>query len=213
MEKSVVFRFNELLEKIFDLNQFKNKNQHNQRAVTFSHLTEIKTGKSLVLGSVLNYLESWLDSHVNSRLSALVQLLFSFDHRTSKLIKLSCKLSLGNSVSCNSCSCLTRTRELMKLSCKLACQLSCNSCSRLTTTWRLMKLSCKFSLVVNSHATLVLVWPGHEVDETLKQTLACQLSCNSCSRVTRAWELMKLPCKLSLVNSHVTLVLVWPTYK
>ena len=58
MEKSVVFRFNELLEKIFDLNQFKNKNQHNQRAVTFSHLTEIKTGKSLVLGSVLNYLES-----------------------------------------------------------------------------------------------------------------------------------------------------------
>ena len=82
-----------------------------------------------------------------------------------------------------------------------ACQLSCGSCSRLTRTRELMKLSCKLSLV-NSHATLVLVWPGHEswwdshansrlstlmqlllsfdqdtrVDETLMQTLACQLS-------------------------------------
>ena len=64
----------------------------------------------------------------------------------------------------------------------LACQLSCNSCSRLTKDTR--------------------------VDETLMPTLACQLSCNSCSRLTRSRELMKLSCKLSLVNSHATLVLV-----
>jgi hypothetical protein len=35
-----------------------------------------------------------------------------------------------------------------------------------------------------------------------RQTLASQLSCNSCSRLTRAWELRKLSCKLSLINSH-----------
>ena len=29
-----------------------------------------------------------------------------------------------------------------------------------------------------------------------------QLSCNSCSRLTRTWELRKLSYKLSLVNSH-----------
>ena len=84
----------------------------------------------------------------------------------------------------------------------------------------------------NSHATLVLViWPGHEnwenshsnsrfstlmqllfsccsfdrgtrIEKTLMQTLASQLSCNSCSRLTEAWELRKLSCKLSLLNSH-----------
>ena len=51
------------------------------------------------------------------------------------------------------------------------------------------------------------------VDETLMHALACQLSCNSCSRLTRTWELMKLSCKLSLVNCHATLVLVWPGYE
>ena len=77
----------------------------------------------------------------------------------------------------------------------------------------LMKLSCKLSLV-NSHATLVLAFDQDmRVDETLLQTLACQLSCNSCSRLTKTWELMKLSCKLSLVNSHATLVLVWPGHE
>ena len=54
---------------------------------------------------------------------------------------------------------------MFHLSCQHACnsrlQLSCNCCSRLTMTRELMKLSCKLSLVI-SHATLVLVWPGHE---------------------------------------------------
>jgi hypothetical protein len=120
------------------------------------------------------------------------------------------------------------------------------------------------STLINSHATLVLVWPGHEswenshansrfstlmqllfsfdrdmrvektltqtlasqlsstlmqllfsfdrgrrVEKTPMQTLASQLSCNSCSRLTGAGELRKLSCKLSLLNSHATLVLVW----
>jgi hypothetical protein len=102
----------------------------------------------------------------------------------------------------------------------------------------LWNLSCKLSLL-NSHATLVLVWLGHEscenshansrfstliqlllsfdwgmtVGKTLMQTLASQLSCNSCSRLTGAWELWKLSCTLSLLNSHATLVLVWPGHE
>jgi hypothetical protein len=121
--------------------------------------------------------ESWEKSHANSRFSTLMQLLFSFDRGPG-------------------------ARELRKLSCKLS--------------------------LLNSHATLVLVWPGHEswekshansrfstlvqllfsfdrgtrVEKTLMQTLASQLSCNSCSRLTGAWELRKLSRKLSLLNSH-----------
>ena len=51
------------------------------------------------------------------------------------------------------------------------------------------------------------------VKKTLLQTLASQLSCNSCSRLTRAWELRKLSYKLSLLNSHATLVRVWPGHQ
>jgi hypothetical protein len=120
----------------------------------------------------------------------------------------------------------------------ISSQLSCNSWSHLTGAWELRKLSCKLSLL-NSHATLVLIWPGHEswenshansrfstlmqllvafdwgmrVEKTLMQTLASQLSCNSCSHLTRTWELRKLSCKLSLLNSHATLVLNWPRYE
>jgi hypothetical protein len=43
---------------------------------------------------------------------------------------------------------------------------------------------------------------GIRVEKTLMQTLASQLSCNFCSRLTGAWELRKLSCKLSPVNSH-----------
>ena len=151
---------------------------------------------------------SWENSHTNSCLSTLMQLLFSFDRdmRVEKTLIQS-----------------------------LASQLSCNSCSRLTGTCELRKLSCKL-LLINSHATLVLVWPGHaswenyhansclstlmqllfsfdrdmRVEKTLIQTLASQLSCNSCSRLTGTCELRKLSCKLLLINSHATLVLVWP---
>ena len=40
------------------------------------------------------------------------------------------------------------------------------------------------------------------VEKTLIQTLACQLSCNFCSRLTRTWELRKLLYKSSLANSN-----------
>jgi hypothetical protein len=51
------------------------------------------------------------------------------------------------------------------------------------------------------------------VEKTLMRTLASQLSCNSCSRLTGSWELRKFSCKLSLLNSHATLVLVWPGHE
>jgi hypothetical protein len=108
----------------------------------------------------------------------------------------------------------------------LASQLSCNSCSRLMGARELRKLSCKLSLL-NSHATLVLVWWGNEsrenfhansrfstlmqllfsfdggtsVEKTLMQTLASQLSCNCCSRLMGARELRKLSCKLSFLKT------------
>jgi hypothetical protein len=152
--------------------------------------------------------------------STLMQLLFSFDRgmRVEKTLmqtscfsdstlmqtlasQISCKLSLLNShqLSCNSCSRLTRTRELRKLSCKLSLlnshQLSCKSCSRLTGTWELRKLSCKLL------ASLTLLWcklsllksHANSRFSTLMQLLF------SFDRVTRVG---KLSCKLSLLNSH-----------
>ena len=232
--------------------------------------------------------ESWENSHTNSRFSTLMQLLFLFDQNMR--VKKTLIQTLACQHSCNSCSCLTRTWELRKPSYKLslvnthatlalvwpgheswvnsytnsrlstlmqllflfdqnmrvkktliqtlACQHSCNSCSCLTRTWELRKPSYKLSLV-NTHATLALVWPGHEswvnsytnsrlstlmqllflfdqnmrVKKTLIQTLACQHSCNSCSCLTRTWELRKLSYKLSLVNTHATLALVWPGHE
>ena len=91
------------------------------------------------------------------------------------------------------------------------------------------------SALIKSRVTLVLIWPGHEnwenshtnsrlltlmqllfsfdqhmrIEKTLIQTLACWLSCNFCSRLTRTRELRKLSYNLSLVNSHATLVVVW----
>jgi hypothetical protein len=61
--------------------------------------------------------------------------------------------------------------------------------------------------------TLVLVWLGHESWEKLSLLNSHQLLCNSCSRLSGAWELIKLSCKLSLLNSHATLVLVWPGHE
>ena len=202
---------------------------------------------------------SWENSHVNSCLSTLMQLLFSFD-RECELRKLSYKLLLINShatlvlvwpghaswENSHTISCFSTLMQLLfsfdrdmrvekTLVQTLAYQLSCNSCSRLTGTCELRKLSYKL-LLINSHATLVLVWPGHaswenshtnsclstlmqllfsfdrdmRVEKTLIQTLASQLSCNSCSRLTGTCELRKLSCKLLLINSHATLVLVWP---
>jgi hypothetical protein len=71
--------------------------------------------------------------------------------------------------------------------------------------------------LLNSHATLVLVWPieAWEFRKPSCKPLASQLSCNSdsCSCLTEAWKLRKLSCKLSLLNSHATLVLVWSRHE
>jgi hypothetical protein len=38
---------------------------------------------------------------------------------------------------------------------------------------------------------LVLVWSSNESWENLMESLACQLSCNSCSRSIKQWKLRK----------------------
>ena len=73
----------------------------------------------------------------------------------------------------------------------------------------LRKLSCKLSLA-NTRATLVLVWPEHASWENSHANSRFSTLINSCSRLTGTWELKKLSCKLSLANTHATLVLVWP---
>jgi hypothetical protein len=69
------------------------------------------------------------------------------------------------------------------------------------------------STLINSMQLLSSSDRGTRVEKPLMQTLASQLSCNSCSRLTGAWELRKLSYKLSLLNSHATLVLVWPGHE
>ena len=59
MQKSVTYNFNELLSKIFDLGQFEHENKHNQRVVIFSHLTEVKTGKPIVIANLHSMFGSW----------------------------------------------------------------------------------------------------------------------------------------------------------
>ena len=94
-------------------------------------------------------------------------------------------------------------------------QLSCPGQTRTRVVWELTSVATFKVLTLahletakNSHATLVLVWPGHE-----SWWNSCKLSLvNSHATLVLVWpgtwELMKLSCKLSLVNSHATLVLV-----
>ena len=125
-------------------------------------------------------------SLVHSHSSTLMQLLFSFDqsNRFEKTLvqTLACQLSSTLMQLLFSFDQSNRFEKTLVQT--LACQL-------LST---LMQLLFSFD-----HDT--------RVEKTLMQTLACPLSfinsqCNSCSRLTKATELRKLPCKLSLVNSH-----------
>ena len=50
MEKSVSRHFNKLMLKIFKEDQFVDKNKHNERIVLFSHFSDRKTGRSIVVG-------------------------------------------------------------------------------------------------------------------------------------------------------------------
>ena len=118
--------------------------------------------------------ESWWNSHAKSRLSTLMQLLFSFDQdmRVDETLMqtLACKLSPANSrlstlmqplglvwpghESWWNSHAKSRLSTLMRtLACKLSCKLSlvnshANSWSRLTRTRELMKLSSKLSVVL-----------------------------------------------------------------
>ena len=74
--------------------------------------------------------------------------------------------------------------------------------------WHLRKLSYKL-LLVNSHqlscnscSRLTRTWELRKFSYKLSLVNSHQLSCNSCSRLIRTWELRKLSYKLSLVNSH-----------
>jgi hypothetical protein len=72
--------------------------------------------------------------------------------------------------------------------------------------YSIVKVNIQTIIINNSHATLVLVWLGHESWENShansRFSTLINFSCNSCSRLTGAWELRKLSCKLSLLNSH-----------
>ena len=75
---------------------------------------------------------------------------------------------------------------------------------------RVEKLSYKLSLVnshqllCNSCSRLTRTWELRKLLYKLSLVNSHQLSCNSCSRLTRTWELRKLSNKLSPVNSQST---------
>lgn len=50
LEKSVSRHFNKLMSKIFKEDQFVDKNKHNERIVLFSHFSDRRTGRSIVVG-------------------------------------------------------------------------------------------------------------------------------------------------------------------
>jgi hypothetical protein len=138
--------------------------------------------------------ESWENSHVNSRSSTLMQLLFSFDQA----------MKVEKTLMSNSHATLVLVWSSNESWENSHVKLSCNSCSLLIKQWKLRKLSCQTLMQL-----LFSFDQAMKVEKTLTQTLACQLSCNSCSRLIKQWKLRKLSCKLSLVNFHATLVLVW----
>jgi hypothetical protein len=155
--------------------------------------------------------------------------------RAWELRKLSCKLSLLNShqLSCDFCFRLTGAWELRKLSCKLsllnshatlmqtlASQLSSTLMQLIQLVWTRTLLLFSFDLL----ATLVLVWPGHESWEnshthsrfsTLMQLLFSFDQDMRAEKTVMQTLASQLSCKLSLLelNSHATLVLVWPGHE
>jgi hypothetical protein len=80
-------------------------------------------------------------------------------------------------------------------------------------SWENSHANSRFSISSTLMQLLFSFYRGTRVEKTLMQTLASQLSCNSCSRFTETRELRKLSCKLSLLKSHATLVLVLPRHE
>ena len=134
--------------------------------------------------------ESWWNSHANSRLSTLVQLLFSSDR------------SMG-----------VDETPLQTLACQLSGKLSFLSSHLFPVpVWVEHESWWKSQVNFRLSTLIYFLFPsdlGMRVDESLVQTLACQLSFITCSRLSWAGELMKVSGKLSLVNSHLLPVPVW----
>jgi hypothetical protein len=72
------------------------------------------------------------------------------------------------------------------------------------------------STLINSHATLVLVWPGHESWENSRANSRSSTLVNSHATLVlvwpghESWENSHANSRFStLINSHATLVLVW----
>jgi hypothetical protein len=108
-----------------------------------------------------------------------------------------------NSHVLNSCSRLYGTWELRKLMQTLASQLSSTLMQLLFSFDQggLRKHSCKLSLLstlINSHATLVLFWPGHEswenshTDTRFSTLINSRVTLDSCSLLTGAQKLRTL---------------------
>jgi hypothetical protein len=149
-----------------------------------------------------------------------------------ELRKFLCKLSLHNShqLSCNSCSRLTGAWELRKLSKQtFASQLSSTLMQLLFSFYQGMRVEKILMQTLASQLSSTLMQllfsfdRGMRVEKILKENsrfTTLIVSCNSCSRLTGAWELRKLSKQTfasqlssTLINSHATLVLVWPRHE
>ena len=101
---------------------------------------------------------------------------------------------------------LTRTREL---------ESRVNSHE--TLALRSFKQKAGFSTLINSYATLVLVWPEHEITHT-KPCLSILINCHATLVLVNQDMRFKktliktLAYQPSFINSHAILVLVWPKH-
>jgi hypothetical protein len=80
-------------------------------------------------------------------------------------------------------------------------------------SWENFHANSRLPTLINSCSPLTGAWELRKLSCKLSLLNSHQLSCNTCSRLTGAWELRKLSCKLLLLNSHASLVLVWPGHE
>ena len=86
--------------------------------------------------------------------------------------------------------------------------------------YSIVKVNIQTIIINNSHATLVLVWPGHESWENSHANSRFSTLINSRATlvlvwpVHESWENSHANSRFStLINSRATLVLVWPGYE
>jgi hypothetical protein len=87
-------------------------------------------------------------------------------------------------------------------------------------SWENSHANYRFSTIVNSCATLVLVWPGHESWENSHANYRFSAIMNSRATLVlvwpghESWESSHAnSCFSTLINSHANLVLVWPGHE